>query len=561
MTTLQFEDVRPAKPDLDALARHASATRERIASARDVDDALAALREWDAARRDVDSYQALVSLRFHQDTRDPEWRRAREEWDAAEPRWTELEVAVARALLDHPLRGAIEARVGPQLFALWSSEALAFDPVIADDLVVEARLGAEYTELLASAEIEFEGQKENLSTLPRFRQDPDRERRHAAELALWGWFGANRPTLDRIFSDLVALRTRMAKKLGYGDFVELGYRRMCRVDYDKADVERLRAAIRESIVPLANEIVARQRAELGVERLMAWDEAVHDKRGNPKPKGDLGWMVERTREVFDGLGPELGGFFRKLDAGGFHDLASRPGKAGGGFCTSFPTHGMPFVFANFNGTKGDVEVLTHELGHAFQCWSSRDQWPSDYIWPTFEAAEIHSMGLELLTFPAMEAWFGDDAARFRRTHLTESLLFLPYGTAVDHFQHALYEEPLRTAEERHALWKELERTYMPWRDWGDLEHPAMGGRWQGQRHIYLSPFYYVDYVLAQLCALQLWSRAEEDRDGAMAAYLALCKRGGSLPFRGLVASAGLESPFEPGCVASVAGRVRAALDL
>ena len=220
---------------------------------------------------------------------------------------------------------------------------------------------------------------------------------------------------------------------------------------------------------------------------------------------------------------------------------------------------MPFVFANFNGTGSDVEVLTHEIGHAFQGWSSGSQWPSDYHWPTYEAAEVHSMGLEHLTYPQMELFFGDDAERFRRTHLTDSLMFLPYGTAVDHFQHALYEQPGLSPAERKALWLEMERTYLPWRRWGDLEHPSRGGRWQLQSHVYTSPFYYIDYVLAQTCALQLWARAEEDRAGAMEAYVALCKRGGSAPFQELVRSAGLTSPFDEGCLERVVARAREAL--
>ncbi|HMC80763.1 MAG TPA: M3 family metallopeptidase, partial [Acidimicrobiia bacterium] len=250
---------------------------------------------------------------------------------------------------------------------------------------------------------------------------------------------------------------------------------------------------------------------------------------------------------------------RRLETGGFLDLADRKGKAGGGFCTSFPTEGMPFIFANFNGTKGDVEVFSHEMGHAFQSYESRDLPLADYLWPTSESAEIHSMSLEFLTWPHMERFFGADAARFRRVHLAEALLFLPYGTAVDHFQHEIYRRPAMSPAERHELWRSMEQTYLPWRDWGDLAYPAKGGRWQHQRHIYLAPFYYIDYVLAQTCALQFWVRSERDREAAMRDYVALCRRGGAAPFRSLVASAGLTSPFEPGCLPEVVEAARAAM--
>ncbi|QDU65143.1 M3 family oligoendopeptidase [Engelhardtia mirabilis] len=561
MSTLAFADLAPATPDLDDLAARTRGMLDSLVAAQTTPACLEILRDWDAMRREVQTYASWVRLRFQQDTADAERKAARERWDGQAPRWTELQIDVERAVLNHPCRAGVEAEVGPQALALWESKALAFDPAILEDLVEESRLESEYVALLAGAEFDFKGQAESLSTILRFRQSADREERHGAERAQWGWFADNAGELDRIFDDLVALRHRMAGKLGFDDFVSVGYKRMCRVDYDQGDVERFRAAIVRDVVPLATALHERQARDLGLEKLMAWDETVHDLAGNPAPRGDRAWMMERAREMFDAMGPELGGFFRTMDDGGFLDLDSRKGKAGGGFCTSFPSAGMPFIFANFNGSKGDVEVFTHEVGHAFQNFSSRGLWPMDVQWPTSESAEIHSMSLELLTWPHMEGFFGDDAERFRRVHLTESLLFLPYGTAVDHFQHEVYRRPEMTPAERNEVWLEMERTYLPWRQWGDLAHPAGGGRWQQQRHIYLYPFYYIDYVLAQTCALQLWAQAEEDRDAAMGAYLALCRRGGSAPFQELVRGAGLVSPFDEGCLASVVDRAKSTLGL
>lgn len=556
---VRFDDIEAPVPDLEELSRRTADLRARLAEAGSLDGCLAVLADWDRDRCAVETYDAMVDLRFNQDTTDPERKAAREAWDQASPRWTELEVDLKRDLLAHPLRAELEREVGAQAFALWESQVLAFDAAIKADLSRELELGAEYTELCASAELEYRGETLNLSTIVKYRQHAERGVRHGAERVLWGWFEEHGEQLDRIFDDLVQLRAGMAKKLGLADFVDLGYKRMCRVDYGRADVERFRAEVVREVVPLATELSARQARELGVDPLMAWDEPVHDPRGNPAPKGDLEWMLARGQEMFDAMGGGLGEFFGHMRTGGFLDLASRKGKAGGGFCTSFPTHGMPFVYANFNGTKGDVEVLTHEIGHAFQGYSSREQWPSDYHWPTYESAEIHSMGLEFLTWPHMDAFFGEDGERFRRVHLIEGLLFLPYGTAVDHFQHAIYENPGASPAERHALWLEMERTYLPWRNWGDLARPAAGGRWQHQRHIYLDPFYYIDYVLAQTCAMQLWAEAERDRPKAMEAYVALCGRGGSAPFQALVRSAGLTSPFDAGCLSGVVEHARRTL--
>ncbi|HET9769732.1 MAG TPA: M3 family oligoendopeptidase, partial [Acidimicrobiia bacterium] len=433
----RFSDITASTPDLDTLAVTIAELEATVTGADSVDVCLAAVRAWDAIRREVQTYSSLVGLRFQQDTTDPDRKREREAWDEAEPRWTELEVTMKRALLDHPLRGELEAAIGAQAFALWDSEVLAFDPAIKGDLATEAKLGAEYVELLASAELPFDGEVLNLSTIQKHRQSPDRAVRLAAEEVYWAWTAANGDALDRIFDDLVRLRAGMAAQLGFADFTGLGYKRMCRVDYDRSDVEGLRAAVREHVVPFAAEIRRRQAGALGVDRLMAWDEPVHDLAGNPAPMGDHDWMLARGTEMFDAMG-DLGPFFRRMHTGGFLDLADRKGKAGGGFCTSFPTDGMPFVFANFNGTKGDVEVFSHEMGHAFQNYESRDLPLTDYLWPTYESAEVHSMSLEFLTWPHMEKFFNGDAERFRRTHLVQSLLFLPYGVAVDHYQHLVY---------------------------------------------------------------------------------------------------------------------------
>jgi M3 family oligoendopeptidase len=246
--------------------------------------------------------------------------------------------------------------------------------------------------------------------------------------------------------------------------------------------------------------------------------------------------------------------------GGFTDLKNRPGKRGGGFCTSFPSVGVPFIFANFNGTHDDIGVFTHEMGHAFQNWESRDQPGIDYLWPTMEAAEINSMSLEFLTYPGMGLLVGEAAAdRFRRMHLIGALAFLPYGVCVDHFQHEVYANPDATPAGRHAMWQRLERLYMPWSDYGDIAFLNKGGRWQAKAHIYGSPFYYIDYTLAQCCAMQFWVKSRRDYAAALEAYVALCGRGGSAPFQDLVRGAGLVSPFADGALADVVREAEAVL--
>jgi len=553
---LNFQDITAPTPSEASLAAdHAS-----IMALLDAGDRAAALVKWDAARRVTDTWSALVHLRFAQDTANAEAKAEREYADALAPLAQGHEVSIKRRLLADPDRATVEALVGAHVLRLWETDITTFNDAIAGDLEEESKLSARYTALLASAKIELDGKVLNLSGLAPYAESADRAMRHAAEAARWDFFAKNGEELDSIYDALVKLRHGMALKLGDTNFIALAYRRMRRVDYDAADVARYRDQVAEHVVPLVAKLLEARRVEFGWDKLRHWDEALIDPAGNPAPIGDHDTLVHAAQEMFDRMDPRLGEFYRLMQAGGFLDLKNRPGKAGGGFCTSFPNAGVPFIFANFNGTHHDIGVFTHEMGHAFQCWESRHQPGIDQLWPTMEAAEIHSMALEFLTHPQMGLLVGDAAAdRFRRMHLITSLAFLPYGVCVDHFQHEVYAQPDATPAERHAIWQRLEQRYMPWTDYGDLGYPAKGGRWQAKQHIYNSPFYYIDYTLALCCALQFWVQSRTDPQAALDAYVTLCARGGSAPFQELARSAGLVSPFAAGALAEVVREAEAAL--
>lgn len=520
---------------------------------------LEAFGRWDDLRRRLGTWASLTYLHFSQDTTNEAYKKARDYADSLSPKLTDLEVQLKRQLLESPRRAEYEAQIGKQAFLLWQTDVTTFDPVIEADLVQEARLSAEYTALLASAHFEFAGETLNLEGMGKYLQHADREVRHRAQQVRWQFFEDNGETLDRIFDQLVRIRHGMARKLGFENYIDLGYRRMQRIDYNAQDVEHYRDQVAGEVVPLARQLIDCQARTLGVEKLYFWDEPVSDPRGNPSPLGDHDWLLTQAGQMFDRMGEPLGAFFRMMVERGLLDLKNRPTKAGGGFCTSFPTYGLPYIFANFNGTKGDVEVFTHEMGHAFQGWQSRQLPVVDYLWPTLESCEIHSMSLEYLTWPYMELFFGEDAERFRNIHLAESLLFLPYGVAVDHFQHLVYADPEATPAKRHQMWLATEQRYLPWRDYGDLAYPTRGGRWQLQRHIYNVPFYYIDYTLAGCCALQFWAKSRQDYRKALEDYVALCRRGGEAPFQELARSAGLVSPFTPGALSAVVSQARQTL--
>jgi len=544
----QFREMSSPSPNVEALEAQYQVLLDDLAGGAEQSSVVA---RWDHLRKSFSTWGALTHVHYTLDTRDAEAKAAKELLDELRPRVETLDARVKATLLEAAHKDVLSSVHGKHLAALWNADLAAFDPVISDDLVTESKLNNRYVELLASAKLEFRGETHNLSSLPRYTLDPDRNVRRDATAVQWAFFKEHGEELDAIFDAVVKLRTNMARKLGYESFVELGYRRMQRVDYDRNDVRVFRQQVLDEVVPIVSQLRTLQAERLGVGSLKAWDMETYSEEGNPRPVGDHDWMLDRATEMFDEMGPRFSSFFRMMKEAGLLELQSRDGKAGGGYCSYFHDFKVPFIFANFNGTQQDVRVFTHECGHAFQGWSSRDADISDYVWPTLESAEIHSMSLEFLCWPHMEKFFGDGAERFCWTHLAGALAFLPYGVAVDEFQHQVYEQPDLEPAERHAMWQDCERRYQPELDWDDLGYPAKGGRWQLQRHIYLRPFYYIDYTLAQTCALQFWLSSRRDRDETLSRYHKLCGLGGTAPFQQLVAAAGLRSPFANGCLSEV----------
>ncbi|MFT6180003.1 MAG: M3 family oligoendopeptidase [Akkermansiaceae bacterium] len=555
-----FPEYSVTQPDLETTRAQYAGFQQRLAASDSAANCLAIVADWDKVLCRLKEWASLTYIRFQQDTKNEAYKAEKDKADAILPKFTDLETDFKQALLDSPFRRELETSLTAQLFAKWECNTKSFSPAIEDDLAAEAKLESQHTALTAGAEIEFQGETLTISELRKFADDADRGTREAACRATSQWFADKAPALDQIYDDQVILRHSMAQKLGYDSFTELGYQRMSRIGYGPDEVATFRNEVRDKVVPLVVELAEKQGGTLGLDRLMFWDNEVHSLAGNPKPLGDHDWMVDRATEMFDEMGHSLDTFFAEMKTRGTMDLKSRRGKAGGGFCDYLHEFEFPFIFANFNGTRGDVEVFTHEVGHAFQSYRSRNQPMSDIVWPTTEACEIHSMGLEFLTWPHMDKFYGAEAAEeLRRIHLTGFLQFLPYGVAIDHFQHMVYEKPEATPEERNAMWQEVEKTYLPWYQYDDLPAESAGRLWQQKAHIYQCPFYYIDYCLALTGAMQFWSKSRSEPEATMAAYAKLCTLGGSKDYTGLLESAGLNSPFNPGCLDEVISDAQAYL--
>ena len=501
-------------------------------------------------RSKMESSREIAMIRHTIDTNDEFYKNEQDYLDETQPLYQGLVTEYYQAMLDSPHRQELKEKWGPQLFRTAENTLRTFSPEVVSDLQQENKLSSEYTKLTASAKIMFEGEERTLPQLIPFMQSPDRDLRKRAADAYFGFYEENGQELDRIYDDLVKTRTRIAKKLGFTNFVELAYARLNRTDYDATKVKAFRQQVEAHIVPAAKRLRDRQAARIGVERLSYFDRPFEFLNGNPKPHGSSEWIVDNGKRMYQELSAETHEFFSYMLDNELMDLVSKPGKAGGGYCTYIGAYEAPFIFSNFNGTEGDIGVLTHEAGHAFQAYSSRKIPVPEYMFPTFDAAEIHSMSMEFFTWPWMNLFFEEETDKYQFMHLASAVTFIPYGVSVDEFQHEVYEHPEWTPRERKAAWREIERKYLGIDDHGGNAYLEQGGYWQHQLHIYTSPFYYIDYTLAQLCALQFWAKAQADHASAWNDYVNLCNMGGSQSFNELVAAAGLRSPLEDGAIAS-----------
>ena len=550
---MKFSEMPYERPDLDAVKKQYSALTERLKAAGSYEEARAVFLEKEELDKHVQTLATLSHVRHSIDTRDAYYDAEEKFWNAAEPELQEYTQAWTRAMLNGAFRAQFAAQFGELMFVNAEIELKTFSPEIIPELQQENELAQEYEKLLASAQIPFEGGVYTISQMTPFKSDPDDARRLAAWKAEGQWYKDNQDKLDGIYDQLVHLRDTMGRKLGYEGYTTLGYYRMGRNCYTKEDVEQFRLAVQKYLVPVADGIYREQARRLGKQYPMSFaDNALEFRSGNPRPVGTPEQILEQGRKFYNELSTETSAFFNMMMDNELLDVLSTEGKEGGGYCTSIPDYGVPFIFANFNGTQGDVEVVTHEAGHAFAAYINRDRIPMSTVWPSMEGCEVHSMSMEFMAWPWSEGFFGKDARKFHYSHLASALTFIPYGTMVDHFQHIVYEHPELTPAQRHAEWKRLLGIYMPWQKLdGEIPFYSEGEGWQRQHHIYSSPFYYIDYCLAQTVSLQIWALLQKDQKDAWAHYMAYARQGGSRTFTELLKNAGLESPFDEKCLRGV----------
>ena len=549
MQICKFSEMPYARPDMEALKKRYEETLSALSGAKSCKEALDAIFALQQYEESAGTMMSLSHVRNTIDTTDAfyegEVKWLREQNAALIP----LRKRYNEALAASPWRGELEKELGAQLFKTIDARLKTSDERIIPDIIRQGELTQQYQKDSALAVTVFRGEKCNFYGLLKHMESIDRAERREAYLAWARLYEEISPRLDAQYDELVKLRDGMAKKLGFASYTDYAYLERRRFDYTQQDAARFRAEVKRVITPAVAEIRKAQQKRLGLDKLRYYDEALLFPEGNADPIGTMPELVQKAQSMYREMSRETGEFFDFMVQYQLFDLETRPGKRMGGYMTSFPGYKAPFIFSNFNGTSADVDVLTHEAGHAFQGYLAMRSIPVSMLrGSTAEINEVHSMSMEHFAYPWMPSFFGENSEKYITGHLIGALGVLPYMCCVDEFQHRVYEKPEMSALERRGVWREIEKAYMPWRDYDGVKFLEQGGFWMQKQHVFLYPFYYIEYALAQMCAFQYYAHMKTDREGAWQDYLRLCRAGGTQGYFELVKTGGLLNPFEEGAV-------------
>lgn len=495
----------------------------------------------------------LAAIRHDMDVTDKFYEEEQDYYDEIMPKVEALSKKYETALYGSPYRSRLEELMGQVAFKNLELSIKSMDDSMIPLKQEENTLMSTYGKIIASAKIDWHGEALNLSLLKPYMTNADRNVRKEAWEKNNGYFESVREELEDIYDKLVKNRTAQARAMGYENYLGLGYCRMRRNSYGREEIEKLRQTVKKEFVPFAEKVHEIRRRRLGLTEggLSYLDDGVYFKEGNPKPLGTPKEILEGGQKLYGELSPETKEFMNFMMEHELFDVLGRKNKRAGGYMTYLPDYHAPFIFANFNGSSGDVDVITHECGHAFQGYVSSGDPIREHNDITMETAEIHSMSMEYFTGPYLELFFGTDADRYRKMHLEDSIVFVPYGCMVDEFQHIVYDRPDMTPKERNAAWAKLEKEYRPHHNYAGSPYLMEGAYWQRQHHIFDHPLYYIDYVMAQLCSFQYKIWMERDYKEAFASYLKLCRLSAKDFYQGLLKAAGLKAPYEDGCIGEV----------
>ena len=551
---MKFNEMTYTRPDIGALLARCKELAAKAAAAPDGDALVRLYYEQSEAFAEYNTAANLANIHYTCDTRDEYWKAEQDFFDANGPAVTNASVEISRAFLANPHVNALTEKFGTTCVAGMKNAVLSMD-----DRTVELQqqfnaLVSRYQQIYGGALVELDGKQLTIPQLGPYKEDLDPAVRRAAYEAEAGYFDAHRAELDELYGQIVQNLNAQARVMGYHDYSELSYVRMNRIGYGPEEIRKFRDQVANDVVPQLQKVMALRAKRTGIAHPAFTDLPILFRDGNPKPIPGYKARMDAARTMYHELSPETAEFIDFMQDNELFDVESRPGKMSGGYMTSLPSYKAPFIFANWNDTSGDVDVLTHECGHAFEGYvAERDPAiPADLECPGMESAEIHSMAMEFLTAPWHHLLFGRDTDKYALLHAEDSFVFLAYGCEVDEFQHIMYQNPDLTPDERNAEWLKLEKKYRPWIDFDNLPFYGRGAGWQRQLHIYECPFYYIDYCLSTMAALQFFLLSLTDHKDAWERYLRLVRRAGTASYTELLETAGLKVPFEEGSIKGIA---------
>lgn len=545
----KFAELQYVRPDMEKIFARVSGDIAVLKEAKNYEEFRNAYMDYVEADTELETSKTVAHIRNTINLLDEFYEAEMVYFNSQMPKYEILKKEMGEVIVASPFKAEMEKEFGAILIQNMEAQKQLSDESIVNDQVKEAELVSRFMKTQAAATVEFKGEQIGNYGLLKIMQSTDRAERKEAFEAWAKLYEGIAPTLEEVYDGLVKVRAGMAKKLGFKSFIPMGYLRRRRFDYTEKELEVFRKQVREVVVPAAAKLYERQKEALGIDTLYYYDESIASPSGNPVPIGDKEYLVGEAQKMYRELSKESGEFFDFMMEYELFDLDSKHGKRAGGYCTILPQYHAPFIFSNFNGTDADVNVLTHEAGHAFAGFTAaKYQKTPELCHSTSEINEIHSMSMELWTYPWMENFFGDKAEEYRKEHLADALMKIPYMLCVDEYQHKVFENPEMTTMERRAVWSGLEKIYMPWRNYAGNEFLEGGAFWIKQQHIFLYPFYYVDYAMAQMGAFEFYTKMKEDRKAAWADYYKLCAAGGSMGYFDLLKYSGLHKVLEDGSV-------------
>ena len=548
----KFCNMQYVRPDGEALIRDIREATNGLKDSKVYETARNIFWKIQEEATHFETMSSLASVRNTIDTTDEFYEKEMEYLFGMQPKIDVEMKDFQEALLASDFLEEFEKELGELYMQQLKANIRLTDACNVELQVQESMLKQEYSKIAAAPTTEFHGEELNFYGLLKKMQSDDRLIRKEALEAWSALYESISGKLDEIYTELMKLRLQMAENLGFESYEDMVFLKMGRFTYTPEDLAVFRQQVCVHVVPICEKLFENQRQRLGLDALHYYDESIVFPDGNAMPMGTTQELLDKAGKMYREISKETGEFFDFMLEYDLFDLETRNGKQQGGYCTTFPDFKAPFIFSNFNGPDADIDVLTHEAGHSFEAYEAMRRIPlTEQTFSTSEVAEIHSMSMEFFTYPWMELFFGEQAEKYRKSHLWDALECVPYMACVDEFQHRVYDEKLFDAMERRKVWSELEKKYMPWRDYDGNAFLENGGFWMQKQHIFMYPFYYIDYALARFGSLEYYGHMMQDYQSAWKDYYHLCCAGGSKSYPDLLKIGNLSSPFEEGTVKNV----------